>query len=128
NRSFLGAPASLPASFEDRDLAGRDVGAPRGSRAGSEPIRTGGPLQRRPGPSVYSSAYLAFNIAEKRAALVFRRFLALGFSKRRWSRTWSMVCSRSNFFFSRRSALSTGSPFLSLISVIIPSSNTFDLI
>ena len=29
------------------------------------------------------SAYLAFNIAEKRAAFVFRRFLALGFSNRR---------------------------------------------
>ena len=66
----------------------------------------------------YRSAYLCFSMAEKRAALVFRRFLALGFSKRRWRRTCRRVCSRSSFFLSRRRAFSTGSPFLSLISVI----------
>ena len=57
-------------------------------------------------------------MAEKRAAFSFRRFFALGFSKRRCRRTCSRVCSRSSFFLSRRRALSTGSPFFSLISVI----------
>src|SRR5207244_5402076 len=52
------------------------------------------------------------------AAFVFRRFLALGFSKRRCRRTCSIVCSRSSFFLNRRSAFSTGSPFFNLTSVI----------
>jgi hypothetical protein len=65
----------------------------------------------------YRSAYLAFNMAEKRAAFIFRRFLALGFSKYRCRRTCCRVCSRSSFFLSRRRAFPTGSPFLSLISV-----------
>jgi len=69
----------------------------------------------------YRSAYLAFNIAAKRAAFVFRRFLALGFSKRRCRRTCSRVCSRSSFFLNRRSALSTDSPFFSFTSVTVPS-------
>ena len=59
-----------------------------------------------------SSAYRAFSIAANRAAFSFRRFLALGFSKRRRSRNCCKVCSRSSFFLSRRIALSTGSPFL----------------
>src|SRR5690348_12890897 len=57
-------------------------------------------------------------MAEKRAAFCLRRFRALGFSNRRRRRIWSMVCSRSSFFLSRRMALSTGSPFRSLISDI----------
>src|SRR6266566_2990968 len=95
----------------------------RGSSCNSNRLRT---LNRIVGPGArparavcYSSAYLAFNIAEKRAALVFRRFLALGFSKRRCRRTCCRVCSRSSFFLKRRSAFSTGSPFFSLISVIL---------
>ena len=51
------------------------------------------------------------------ATLSLRRFFSLGFSKRRWLRTSFRVPSRSIFFFNRRSAFSTGSPFLSLISV-----------
>ena len=56
-------------------------------------------------------------MAEKRAAFSLRRRFSLGFSKCRWLRTTLSVPSRSIFFFNRRSALSTGSPFLSLISV-----------
>src|SRR5947209_15631164 len=56
-------------------------------------------------------------MAEKRAAFSFRRRRSLGFSKCRWLRTTFKVPSRSIFFFNRRSALSTDSPFLSLISV-----------
>src|ERR1041385_3210648 len=56
-------------------------------------------------------------MAEKRAAFSLRRRRSLGFSKCRWLRTVFNVPSRSIFFFSRRSALSTGSPFLSFISV-----------
>src|SRR6266478_1144435 len=84
------------------------LGLRRTDTPGAQPARSIG----------YRSAYLAFNMAEKRAALVLRRFLALGFSKRRWRRTCSRVCSRSSFFLSRRRAFSTGSPFFSLISVI----------
>src|SRR5213594_1021527 len=64
------------------------------------------------------SAYLAFNMAEKRAAFILRRFLALGFSNRRCRRTCNRVCSRSSFFLRRRRAFSTISPLFSLISVI----------
>src|SRR5438876_10046957 len=64
------------------------------------------------------SAYRAFNIAVKRAAFIFRRFFALGFSKRRCKRTCCRVCSRSSFFLSRRRALSTASPFFSFTSLI----------
>src|SRR5258708_12385536 len=60
-------------------------------------------------------------MAENRAAFSLRRFLALGFSNRRRSRNCCKVCSRSSFFFSRRMAFSTGSPFFSLTSVIIKS-------
>jgi len=56
-------------------------------------------------------------MAEKRAAFIFRRRRSLGFSKCRWLRTSFKVPSRSIFFFNRRNALSTGSPFFSLISV-----------
>src|ERR1022692_3576317 len=56
-------------------------------------------------------------MAEKRAAFSLRRRFSLGFSKCRWLRTTLSVPSRSIFFFNRRNALSTGSPFLSLISV-----------
>ena len=56
-------------------------------------------------------------MAEKRAAFIFLRLRSLGFSKCRWLRTSFKVPSRSIFFFSRRNALSTGSPFFSLISV-----------
>src|ERR1051325_6071299 len=56
-------------------------------------------------------------MAENRATFSLRRRFSLGFSKvRRWRTTLS-VPSRSIFFFKRRRALSTGSPFLSLISV-----------
>ena len=56
-------------------------------------------------------------MAENRATFSLRRRFSLGFSKvRRW-RTILSVPSRSIFFFKRRNALSTGSPFLSLISV-----------
>lgn len=71
-----------------------------------------------------SSAYLAFNIAANRAAFSLRRFLALGFSKRRRIRNCCKVCSRSSFFLSRRMAFSTDSPFFSLISVIINSQSS----
>src|SRR5690348_989062 len=57
-------------------------------------------------------------MAEKRAAFSLRRFLALGFSKRRRSRNCCRVCSRSSFFLSRRMARSTGSPFFSFTSDI----------
>src|SRR6266566_6795426 len=94
----------------------------RGSSCNSNRLRT---LNRIVGPGArparavcYSSAYLAFSIAEKRAALVLRRFLALGFSKRRCRRTCTRVCSRSSFFLSRRRAFSTGSPFFNLTSLI----------
>src|ERR1051326_3961230 len=56
-------------------------------------------------------------MAEKRAAFSLRRRRSLGFSKCRWLRTVFKVPSRSIFFFSRRRALSTDSPFLSFISV-----------
>ena len=56
-------------------------------------------------------------MAENRAAFSLRRRRSLGFSKCRWLRTTFNVPSRSIFFFNRRSAFSTGSPFLSLISV-----------
>src|SRR5208283_1260792 len=56
-------------------------------------------------------------MAEKRAAFILRRFRSLGFSKCRWLRTSFNVPSRSIFFFNRRRALSTGSPFFNLISV-----------
>src|SRR6267143_2221831 len=56
-------------------------------------------------------------MAENRAAFSFRRRRSLGFSKCRWLRTTFNVPSRSIFFFNRRRALSTDSPFLSLISV-----------
>src|ERR1700691_1057031 len=65
----------------------------------------------------YKSAYRAVNIAEKRAAFILRRRRSLGFSKCRWLRTVLSVPSRSIFFFNRRRAFSTGSPFFSLISV-----------
>ncbi len=65
----------------------------------------------------YRSAYRALNMAEKRAAFILRRLRSLGFSKCRWLRTSLSVPSRSIFFFNRRSALSTDSPFFSLISV-----------
>lgn len=56
-------------------------------------------------------------MAENRAAFSLRRRLSLGFSKCRWLRTTFKVPSRSIFFFNRRRAFSTGSPFLKLISV-----------
>jgi len=56
-------------------------------------------------------------MAENRAAFSLRRRRSLGFSKWRWLLTTFNVPSRSIFFFSRRNALSTDSPFLSLISV-----------
>ena len=56
-------------------------------------------------------------MAENRAAFSLRRRRSLGFSKCRWLRTIFSVPSRSIFFFNRRRAFSTGSPFFSLISV-----------
>src|SRR5215471_5555182 len=56
-------------------------------------------------------------MAENRAAFSLRRRRSLGFSKCRWLRTIFSVPSRSIFFFNRRSAFSTDSPFFSLISV-----------
>ena len=56
-------------------------------------------------------------MAENRATFSLRRRFALGFSKRRLSRTVCIVPSRSIFFFNRRNARSTGSPFFNLISV-----------
>ena len=56
-------------------------------------------------------------MAEKRATFSLRRRTADGFSNCRRIRTDLSVPSRSTFFFSRRNARSTGSPFLSLISV-----------
>src|SRR2546430_421242 len=56
-------------------------------------------------------------MAEKRAAFSLRRRRSLGFSKCRWLRTTFKVPSRSIFFLRRRRALSTDSPFFSLISV-----------
>src|SRR5712671_297031 len=56
-------------------------------------------------------------MAENRAAFSLRRRRSLGFSKCRWLRATLRVPSRSTFFFNRRRAFSTGSPFLSLISV-----------
>src|SRR5437868_7149230 len=56
-------------------------------------------------------------MAENRAAFSLRRRRSLGFSKCRWARTTFKVPSRSIFFFNRRRAFSTGSPFFSLISV-----------
>jgi hypothetical protein len=58
-------------------------------------------------------------MAENRATFSLRRRFALGFSKRRLSRTAWRVPSRSIFFFNRRNARSTGSPFFNLISVKI---------
>src|ERR1041384_1697927 len=58
-------------------------------------------------------------MAENRAAFSLRRRRSLGFSKCRWLRTTFKVPSRSIFFFNRRRALSTDSPFFSLISVKI---------
>lgn len=63
------------------------------------------------------SAYRAVSIAENRAAFSLRRRRSLGFSKCRWLRTVLSVPSRSIFFFNRRRAFSTDSPFFSLISV-----------
>src|SRR5215471_10316565 len=57
-------------------------------------------------------------MAEKRATFSLRRRTALGFSYCRRLRIFLSVPSRSTFFFSRRKARSTGSPFFSLISVI----------
>ncbi len=51
-------------------------------------------------------------------AFILRRLRALGFSKARRFRTSLIVPSRSTFFFRRRKARSTGSPFFSLISVL----------
>jgi len=65
----------------------------------------------------HKSAYRALNIAENRAAFSLRRRRSLGFSKCRWLRTILSVPSRSIFFFNRRKAFSTDSPFFSLISV-----------
>src|SRR5712671_1845530 len=45
-----------------------------------------------------------------------RRRFSLGFSKWRCARASRKVPSRSSFFFSRRRAFSTGSPFFSLTS------------
>lgn len=56
-------------------------------------------------------------MAENRAAFSLRRRRSLGFSKCRRVRATFKVPSRSTFFFSRRNARSTGSLFLSLISV-----------
>ena len=56
-------------------------------------------------------------MAENRAAFSLRRRRSLGFSKCRWLRTSFSVPSRSIFFFNRRNARSTDSPFFSLISV-----------
>src|SRR5215471_553003 len=56
-------------------------------------------------------------MAENRAAFSLRRRRSLGFSKCRWLRTTLSVPSRSIFFFNRRSAFSTDSPFFNLISV-----------
>src|SRR6185503_2608951 len=56
-------------------------------------------------------------MAENRAAFSLRRRRSLGFSKCRWLRTSLRVPSRSIFFFNRRNARSTDSPFFSLISV-----------
>ena len=67
--------------------------------------------------TVYMSAYRALSMAEKRAIFILRRRFSLGFSKCRWLRTSFSVPSRSIFFFNRRSAFSTDSPFFSLISV-----------
>src|SRR5438067_1805551 len=73
----------------------------------------------------YSSAYLAFNMAEKRAALVLRRFLALGFSKRLCRRTCCSVCSRSSLFLSRRSAFSTGPATMDLAAYVFLRASTW---
>lgn len=51
------------------------------------------------------------------ATFICRRRFSLGFSKCRWFRTSFKVPSRSTFFFSRRNARSTGSPFFSLTSL-----------
>ena len=56
-------------------------------------------------------------MALKRATFSLRRRRSLGFSKWRWARTSLSVPSRSIFFFNRRRARSTDSPFFSLISV-----------
>ena len=83
-----------------------------------EAVRRGGVSETAEDAGFHRSEYRAFNMAVNRAAFCFRRFRALGFSKRRCSRTCSKVCSRSSFFLSRRRAFSTGSPLLSLISDI----------
>ena len=67
--------------------------------------------------TVYSSAWRAASMAENRATFSLRRRRSLGFSNCRRPRTTLSVPSRSTFFFSRRNARSTGSPFFSLISV-----------
>src|SRR5215831_10438680 len=56
-------------------------------------------------------------MAENLATFSLRRRRSLGFSKCRWLRTTFKVPSRSIFFFNRRRAFSTGSPFFNLISV-----------
>ena len=56
-------------------------------------------------------------MAENRAAFILRRRRSLGFSKCRRLRTCFIVPSRSIFFFMRRNARSTDSPFFNLISV-----------
>lgn len=65
----------------------------------------------------YSSERRARSIAVNLATFILRRRRALGFSKCRLLRTSFNVPSRSIRFFNRRSALSMGSPFLTLISV-----------
>lgn len=74
---------------------------------------------RRPGSDVpdQTSAYRADNMALNFATFIWRRRFSLGFSKCRWFRTSLRVPSRSTFFFSRRNARSTGSPFFSLTSL-----------
>jgi len=65
----------------------------------------------------YKSAWRALNMAENRAAFCLRRRRSLGFSKCRCWRTSTSVPSRPIFFFNRRKAFSTDSPFFNLISV-----------
>src|SRR6266849_4419923 len=89
--------------------------SPPGQRPGAG--QTFGHTRPRECKTNYRSAYRALNMAEKRAAFILRRLRSLGFSKCRWLRTSLSVPSRSIFFFNRRSALSTDSPFFNLISV-----------
>src|SRR5258706_16412268 len=62
-------------------------------------------------------------MAENRAVSSLRRRRSLGFSKCRLARAAFKVPSRSTLFFKRRRALSTASPFLSLISVKLVTSS-----